>query len=100
MSEVRYALTYESSRKTDFNIAPQSEVPNTGGSRNGKELVSTPISLTSTKRNSVDESTSSTHRRTKRSLDSSKQSDRLSLFGSISGTIGKSRKPAPRYSAG
>ncbi|KAL0950372.1 hypothetical protein HGRIS_010337 [Hohenbuehelia grisea] len=41
---------------------------------------------------------SSRHARNKRSIDA-KPADRLSLFGSISGGLGKSRKPPPRYSA-
>ena len=78
----------------------QGEIP-TSSSRGGKETISTPVSLTSTKRSSVEEPAPSSHRRPKRSLDGAKPSDRLSLFGSaFSGTIGKSRKPPPRYSAG
>lgn len=41
----------------------------------------------------------SRHSRGKKSVDASKNSDRLSLFGSAFGaTIGKNRKPPPRYS--
>ena len=67
-----------------------------------KDTVSTPISFTSTKRSSIDESTPpKSHRRAKRSIDNSKPADRLSLFGTtFGGSIGKSRKPAPRYSTG
>ena len=68
----------------------------------GKDTVSTPISFISTKRSSVDESTQPiSHRRSKRSIDNTKPVDRLSLFGStFGGSLGKSRKPAPRYSTG
>lgn len=67
-----------------------------------KDTVSTPISFTSTKRSSIDESTPpKSHRRAKRSIDNTKPADRLSLFGTtFGGSIGKSRKPAPRYSTG
>lgn len=100
MDEVGNGL-FEPSRKIDLT-STQGEITNASGSRDGKDTISTPISLTSTKRDSVDEAAPlpSTHRRAKRSIDSSRPSDRLSLFGSISGTIGKSRKPPPRYSAG
>lgn len=41
------------------------------------------------------------NRRTKRSLDNPRPSDRLSLFGTaFSSSLGKPRKPPPRYSAG
>jgi len=125
MSEVRDALIFEPLRKIN-SVLTQSEIPNTGSSRNsnrrkmfgrpfesngspthgdgenGKGTVSTPISFTSTKRDSIEESTPpKTHRRSKRSLDNNKPSDRLSLFGgTFGGSIGKSRKPPPRYSAG
>lgn len=105
----------------------QSEIPNTGSSRNskkgrifgrplesngspsqeayedGKDLASTPVSLSSTRRDSNEEPAlpPKTHRRAKRSLDNARASDRLSLFGSaFGGTLGKSRKPPPRYSGG
>jgi hypothetical protein len=43
-------------------------------------------------------SLSSRHARTKKSLDGGKHGDRLSIFaGTFSGTLGKSRKPAPRF---
>lgn len=86
----------------DRAVMSEGELP-TSVSKNGKETISTPISLTSTKRDSVEEPAPqpSTHRRSKRSLDGAKASDRLSLFGSaFGGTIGKSRKPPPRYSTG
>ncbi len=39
------------------------------------------------------------HGRSKKSVDVGKSSDRLSLFGgSISGALGKNRKPPPKYS--
>ena len=39
------------------------------------------------------------HARAKKSVDAGKSSDRLSLFGgSFGGTIGKHRKPPPKYS--
>lgn len=42
----------------------------------------------------------SRHARAKKSTDGGKPPDRLSIFGgTFSGTLGKSRKPAPRYSA-
>lgn len=42
-------------------------------------------------------SLSSRHARTKKSLDGGKHGDRLSIFGgTFAGTLGKSRKPAPR----
>jgi len=69
----------------------------------GKGTVSTPISITSTKRSSIDESAPlpGTHRRSKRSIDNTRPADRLSLFGAtFGGSLGKSRKPAPRYSTG
>lgn len=41
----------------------------------------------------------SRHNKVKRSVDGGKGTDRLSLFGgAFNGSIGKSRKPAPRYS--
>ena len=120
MSEVRDTLIFEGPRKTD-PMFTQGEIPNTGGSKNSKRRkvfgrslesnaslpqengeVSTPISITSTKRSSVEDPTlpPRTHRRAKKSLDNTKPTDRLSLFGSISGSLGKSRKPPPRYSGG
>lgn len=40
----------------------------------------------------------SRHARTKKSLDGGRHGDRLSIFGgTFAGTLGKSRKPAPRY---
>lgn len=49
-------------------------------------------------RASADGSVSSRHSRNKRSVDASKGgSERLSLFGNAFGSVGKSRKPAPRY---
>ena len=46
-----------------------------------------------------DASVVSRHSRTKRSIDGSKSADRFSLLGgAFNGSIGKSRKPAPRYS--
>ncbi|KAF9653416.1 hypothetical protein BDM02DRAFT_3182935 [Thelephora ganbajun] len=110
----------------DRTAMSESEIPNTGSSRNskgrksfrrpfesngslpqengenGKDASSTPISLTSTKRDSIEEPgpLSKTHRRAKRSFDNTKPSERLSLFGTIGGSLGKSRKPPPRYSAG
>ena len=103
-----------------FGVDTQSEVPNTGSSRNskrrnvfgrsvessgshetgenGKDVTSTPISYTSTKRDSVEDSPKA-QRRTKRSFDN-KSGDRRSLFGSaFGGNIGKTRKPPPRISA-
>ena len=117
-------LVFGSTRKTDSVL--QGEIPNTGSSRNskrrkvfgrspepngshpqengeGKDTVSTPISFTSTKRSSIDESTppARSHRRAKRSIDNTKPADRRSLFGTtFGGSLGKSRKPAPRYSTG
>lgn len=42
----------------------------------------------------------SRHSRGKKSIDGGKPTDRLSLFGgAFNGSIGKSRKPAPRYSS-
>lgn len=47
-----------------------------------------------------DGSVVSRHSRGKRSIDGGKSADRLSLFGgAFNGSIGKSRKPAPRYSS-
>jgi hypothetical protein len=101
MSEVGDALIFKQMSKVDLKLV-QGEITNAGSSRDGKDTISTPISLTSTKRDSVDEPAvlPNTHRRAKKSTDNTRPSDRLSLFGSISGTIGKSRKPPPRYSAG
>jgi len=70
---------------------------------NGKNTASTPISSISTKRDSIEEPgpPPQTNRRTKRSLDNAKSSDRLSLFGgAFSSSLGKPRKPPPRYSSG
>lgn len=80
----------------------QGEIPNSSSSRNGKDTVSTPVSFTSTRRDSAEEPAplSNTHRRAKRSVDNTKQSDRLSLFGNFGGSIVKQRKPPPRYSSG
>lgn len=67
-------------------------------SRNSKEA-STPVSLSSIKRESVDDTTATVRHRPRKSVDTNKTSERLSLFGStFGGTIGKSRKPPPRYS--
>jgi len=77
--------------------------PHQENGEGAKDTVSTPISFTSTKRSSIDESTSpsKSHRRSKRSIDNAKPADRLSLFGTaFGGSLGKSRKPAPRYSTG
>lgn len=85
-------------RSFESNGSPSRE---TG--ENEKDTTSTTISLTSTRRNSNEESTllPKTHRRAKGSLDNAKPSDRLSLFGTaFTGGLGKSRKPPPRYSGG
>ena len=52
------------------------------------------------KQNNHDKESSATrHGRAKKSLDAGKNNDRLSLFGgSFGGTIGKGRKPPPKYS--
>lgn len=119
MSEVRDALIFEPLWKTN-SMLTQSEIPNTGSSKNsrrrnvfgrsvessgsnpqengenGKDSVSTPVSYSSTKRDSVDESgPSPNHRRPKKNSDGSKPADRRSLFGAF----GKVRKPPPRYSS-
>lgn len=114
MSEVRDTRIVKPLRKTDLT-STQSEIPNTGSSKNskrrnvfgrtlesngshgedGKDTASTPVSLNSTKRDSVDESgPSPKHRRAKRNSDN-KPADRLSLFGTA---FGRTRKPPPRYS--
>ncbi|KAI0301517.1 hypothetical protein B0F90DRAFT_1717728 [Multifurca ochricompacta] len=47
------------------------------------------------------ESSRPRHERRKRSLDATRETSRLSIFGStLAGTLGKSRKPPPRYSGG
>lgn len=126
MSEVRDPPIFEPFRNID-SMFTQSEIPNTGSSKNskrknvfgrsfessgsirrengenGKDTASTPISLTSTKRDSAEEPVPlpKTYRRPRKSIDNTRANDRLSLFGAtFSGTIGKSRKPPPRYSAG
>lgn len=126
MSDVRDALVFEPSEDL-FDVDPQSEVPNTGSSRNsrrnkpfgrsfesngsspqgvsenGKDTASTPISLISTKRDSAEDPPSlpKSHRRAKKSIDNARASDRLSLFGTtFGGSLGKSRKPPPKYSGG
>ena len=126
MSEVRDPPILEPFRNID-SIFTQSEIPNTGSRKNskrknvfgrsfesngsirrengenGKDTASTPISLTSTKRDSAEEPVPppKTNRRPRKSIDNTRANDRLSLFGAtFSGTIGKSRKPPPRYSAG
>jgi len=104
----------------------QSEIPNTGSSKNskrkvfgrsfesngslfqeagenGKDTASTPISLTPSKQDSIEEPVPlpKAYRRAKKSIDNARPSDRLSLFGNaFSGPLTKSRKPPPRYSAG
>ena len=124
MSEVHDASIFEQFRKID-SILIQSEIPNTGSSKNSKRKVfgrsfesngslfreasengkdtTSPISLTSSKRDSTEEPAPlpKAHRRPKKSIDNIRSSDRLSLFGSaFSGQLGKSRKPPPRYSGG
>lgn len=125
MSEVHDAFISESFRKID-SILIQSEIPNTGSSKNskkkmfgrsfesngslfqeasenGKDTALTPTSLTSTKGDSTEEPAPfpRVNRRAKKSMDNIRPSDRLSLFGNaFSGPLGKSRKPPPRYSAG
>ena len=95
--------TGSSKRKKVFGRSPETNgSPFQENGDGGKDTVSTPISFTSTKRSSVDESTPPrSHRRAKRSIDNAKPADRLSLFGTtFGGSLGKSRKPAPRYSTG
>ena len=63
-------------------------------SRNAKEP-STPISSVSPLDDNV-----SKHGNRKRSIDGTRGSDRLSIFGgAFTGSLGKTRKPPPRYSA-
>ncbi|KAH9031455.1 hypothetical protein EDB83DRAFT_2525839 [Lactarius deliciosus] len=58
--------------------------------------VTTPRSDTS----QLSEGSRPRHERRKRSLDSNRENSRLSIFGStFVGTLGKSRKPPPRYSS-
>lgn len=125
MSEVHDAFIFEPFWKID-SILTQSEIPNTGSSKNskkkmfgrsfesngslfqeagenGKDMALTPTSLTSTKGDSTEEPAPfpRINRRAKKSMDNVRPSDRLSLFGNaFSGPLGKSRKPPPRYSAG
>lgn len=125
MSEVGDASTLKPFRKADSMLA-QSEIPNTGSSKNskkkvfgrsfesngsffreagenGKDTASTPVSLTSTKHDATEEPAQppKVNRRPKKSIDNARPVDRLSFFGSsFSGQLGKSRKPPPRYSAG
>ncbi|KAH9056353.1 hypothetical protein EDB87DRAFT_1637438 [Lactarius vividus] len=64
-------------------------------SRISKE-VTTPRSDTS----QLSEGSRPRHERRKRSLDANRENSRLSIFGStFAGTLGKSRKPPPRYSS-
>ncbi|EPQ58889.1 hypothetical protein GLOTRDRAFT_135903 [Gloeophyllum trabeum ATCC 11539] len=61
-----------------------------------------PMSATSKRESSKsdEQSVVSRHSKGKRSVDATKSTDRLSLFGgTFSGTLGKSRKPPPRYSS-
>ena len=121
MSEVRDILVLEPLRETN-SMMIQSEVPNNSKRRkvfgrslesngsllqesggDGKDTVTTPRSVTSTNRGSVEDSSPlpGPQRRARKSPSDAKSADRLSLFGStFGGTIGKSRKPPPRYSAG
>lgn len=50
--------------------------------------------------NGIAPTTGGRHARAKKSLDGGKGNERLSIFGGFgTGSLGKSRKPAPRYSA-
>lgn len=123
VSEVRDGLIFEPVCQTDSMLA-QSERPNTGSNESsisgkgfgqsvdpngslpwenddiGEDAVPTSLSLTPTNRPPIERLTPPrTLRRARKSIDSTKPTDRLILFGSVSGSLGESRKP-PRYSGG
>ena len=125
VSEVRDGLIFERVCQTD-SMLTQSERPNTGSSENsingkrfgrsvdssgslplestdiGEDTVSTSLSPTPTEPPPIERLAPQpgTLKRARKSIDDANSTDHLILFGSVSASLGESRKPTLRYSGG